>query len=201
MKYKTPQNSSFIPWQPSSWPPPPKNYNREFKKIIKKIFNETIIEEIANIVEDARQIQGNLEHRGHVIALSLLCAIDTISSYAYDNLAAEKCLCCGRGDRIGPKYKKYIASFFPKEYQPFAEDIYNLYRNSMVHSWNLFKVGILPGSEQITKKDGVLSFGLLNFFNALKKATKNFLSNLAKDPKLQAASLLRYKELKDSALP
>ena len=200
MKYPGLNSTKFIPWQPSTWPEPPATFDIGFHKNLKRILNETILKEIYNVISDAQSSGQGLVHRGHVVALAMLCAIDAISSYAFPK-KNEECKKCGRSDHIGPKYKRFISDFFPQDYKPFAKAIYNLYRNSMVHSWNLFKVGILPGNQPISKKDGTISFGLLNFFDALKKATKNFLLCLTDNPALQMASLKRYKELKDSALP
>jgi len=200
MKYPKVSGLEFIPWQPSTWPDPPDTYDSGFNKNLERIFKETILEEIKNVISDAQGHGQGLVHRGHVVAIAILCAIDAISSYAFQKSQAV-CPTCGRGDRIAHRYKSFIAAYFPRDYRSFSEDIYNLYRNSMVHSWNLFKVSIRPGNQKITLKDGVLSFGLLNFFTALKNATNNFLLDLAEDPKLQTASLLRYRELKNSALP
>lgn len=159
---------------------------------------ETILDEIHNCISDAVQVNGGLGHRGHVIALSMFCAVDTISAYAFPK-TKESCAACGRSDGIGPKYRQFIETFFPADYRPFAGDIYGSHRNSMVHSWNLFEVGILPGHEPVKKENGALSFGLLNFFDALSEATASFFAALSADSALQQASLARYKELKESA--
>lgn|SRR3989338_5453326 len=201
MKYQSGQGQSqFIPWQPSTWPNPPTIFDKNFAEVLEKIIQETILNEIRNIISDANRVNGSLEYRGHVVALAMLCAVDTISSYAFPKTKAV-CQTCGRSDSIGPKYKKFIETFFPADYQPLAGDIYNLHRNSMVHSWNLFEAGILPGTEKINKTGVALSFGLLNFFDALQIAARNFLVVLPGDPNLQQASLTRFTELKASALP
>ena len=70
----------------------------------------------------------------------------------------------------------------------------------MVHSWNLFEASILPGNESITKiQDNVLSFGLLNFFDALKESVKNFGDKFKTEEKLQKDSKNRYQQLHLSA--
>lgn len=188
-------NNSFIPWQPSTWPMPPKNYSDEFKEILERIFRESLINEIENVINDA----PTLEHRGHVVSLSILCAIDALSSYAFDNLKIEKCPNCGRSDGVGPRYKKYIEEFFPVDYKPHAKKIYKLYRNSITHSWNLFQAAMLPGNEQIRENNGVIILGLKNFFKALKTSIRVYLSKLESDKKLQKTALMRYRELKRSA--
>ena len=51
--------------------------------VLKRIFEVSMLMEINNVIEDATQRNGSLEHRGHVLAISLLCALDAISSYGY----------------------------------------------------------------------------------------------------------------------
>ena len=51
----------------------------------------------------------------------------------------------------------------------------------------------------VVANGGSISFGLLNFQEALKQATDNFLSQLPNDIELQKNSLRRYAELKNSA--
>lgn len=190
-------NNSFIPWQPSTWPEPPEIFNDEFKQVLERIFRESLLNEIENVINDA----PTLEHRGHVIALSILCAIDALSSYAFNDLRAEKCQNCGRSDRVGPRYKKYVEEFFSEDYKPYAEKIYKLYRNSITHSWNLFQAAMLPGNEQIREKIGVIVLGLKNFFQALNSSLDIFLDRLKCDKRLQKSALARYKWLKQSARP
>ena len=177
----------FRPWQPTTWPEPPDSFNSDFFNTIEEIFNKTIIAEIENVLNDIENCSSEgLEHRGHVIAIALLCAIDTISSYAY-------------GGKVGPSYKLFIKKHFPCDYHSYANEIYELYRNSLVHSWNLFGATMLPGNESPENNDGVLSFGLLNLFDAIKVAVKDFLDELKVDKNLQRATLKRYEELKKKA--
>ena len=120
-----------------------------------------MIDEINNVISDVNNTNESLEHRGHVIILALLCAIDSIAAYAFQG-------------GVGSRYENFISTYFPTEYQPFASEIYKLYRNSSVHSWNLFQVGIWLGKEPITTDGGSLSFGLINFQKALVKAVDTF---------------------------
>src|SRR4051812_42655596 len=69
----------FVPWQPSSWPEAPFD-GHEFAMVLKRIFEVSMLMEINNVIEDAMRNQYGLEHRGHVLAISLLCALDAISS-------------------------------------------------------------------------------------------------------------------------
>lgn len=196
-------NTNFTPWQPSSWPKVPREYNDNFGKILKSIFIESLVLEIKNIISDMPKTKDgipNIEHRGHVLVLSILCAIDTLSSYAFYNTDIERCSQCGRGDSISIRYQKYIDNFFPKEYKLFSKKIYKLYRNPITHSWNLFKATMLPGNDGIKEINGVVILGLLNFFNALEYSINSFIKKLKEDKNLQKSALLRYDELQSSVL-
>lgn len=175
----------FVPWQPSKWPDAPAD-NQEFVGVLKRIFEVSMLVEINNVIADAVALSGSLQHRGHVVAISLLCALDTISSYGY-------------GARSGKQIPDFFVHF-PNEYRPYAKAILKLYRHEMVHSWNLFKVAIRPGNESISSDGGVICFGLLNFFEALKQATENFLEQLANDTALQMNARKRYNRLRASAV-
>jgi hypothetical protein len=179
--------AQFVPWQPSAWPDAPRE-SQEFALVLKRIFEKSMLMEINNVIEDATKRSGSLEHRGHVVAVSLLCALDAISSYGY-------------GSRSGRQIPPFIRTHFPAEYHRFANAILELYRHALVHSWNLFKVAITPGNATISAKKGVISFGLLNFFDALKLATENFLRQVSRDAKLESMARSRYNALKRSAKP
>ncbi len=165
------------------------------------IIDESITTELENVIGDALRVNGDLRHRGHIIALSLLCAVDAISSYGYFNPpAAPACTTCGRpGEKIGPRYKAFVHAHFPRGYAEFADDLYGAYRCSTVHSWHLFQVVILPGSESITNRDGIVSFGLLDFFEALKEAINDFFEKLRTDTALQNNVVKRYTDLRQTA--
>ncbi len=178
----------FYAWQPSTWPPAPNAMDDAFIDNLKRIFEESILGEISNVIADAKNANGDLQHRGHVVAISLLCALDAISSYGY-------------GAQSGHQIPDFVRGHFPREYHPHADAIRALYRNSMIHSWNLFAVSITPGDEPVAEIGGVISFGLLNFFDALSIATENFLEALLTDAALQTRTLARYNSLRNSARP
>lgn len=178
----------FIAWQPSTWPPAPAAVDEAFVDNLKHIFEESILSEINNVISDAHNSVGSLEHRGHVVAIALLCALDAISSYGY-------------GARCGKQIPEFVRAHFPAQYRPRADALLVLYRHAMVHSWNLFEVSLSPGTEEISESGGVISFGLLNFFEALVQATERFLEQLVNDPALQQKTLARYKALKGLAKP
>jgi len=196
-----PTDAEFLPWRPSTWPAAPLTFQNDFQMVIERIVRETIIGEIGNVVGDICKSNGDLQHRGHVVAIAMLCAVDTLSSYAFNNPEAEMCPTCKRGDKVGPRYKKFVETFFPDQYKALGPDIYSLYRNAMVHSWNLFQVTIYPDGETIQRAQRGVSFGLLNFFTALQSATSGFLEDLSQDAALQASTLNRYRSLKESAQP
>lgn len=177
----------FVPWQPSAWLDAPFD-RHEFATILKRIFEVSMLMEIQNVIEDAAARNGGIEHRGHVLAVSLLCALDAISSYGY-------------GAKSGKQIPPFIRAHFPDQYRRFAKAILKFYRHSLVHSWNLFEVAITPGYEGISSDQRVISFGVLSFFDALKQATENFLERLTQEPKLETKARERYKALRRSAKP
>ncbi|MCZ7358012.1 MAG: hypothetical protein O8C66_05890 [Candidatus Methanoperedens sp.] len=187
----------FIPWQPSTWPDSPTT--SQFPEIMKKIFKETMVGEINDVIKDILKSNKSLVHRGHAVAIPMLCAIDSLSKYAYVNVKSEECPSCGRSDRVGPKFAKFIETYFPNEYKPYSNEIYKLYRNGLVHEWNLFRASMWPDNRNITKDGENLSFGLLNFSDALNSAVDDFLIDLANDPKLQKNVMDRYSKLKSMA--
>lgn len=177
----------FIPWQPSAWPNAPSDPH-EFAKVLKRIFEVSMLMEINNVIEDAKVRNGSLEHRGHVLVISMLCALDAISSYGY-------------GAKSGNQIPPFISKHFPEKYKPFAKAILKLYRHAAIHSWNLFEVAVTPGNEDVSANGGVISFGLLSFFDALKHATEDFLEHLSGEATLQTNARARYNALKRTAKP
>jgi len=183
-----PPTPAFLPWQPSTWPSAPAKVDADFTANLRKIFDGSILGEIRNVIEDIKKSNGDLQHRGHVVAIALMCALDALSSYGY------------RG-KHGEHIAKFVRNHFPSDYQPHADDIYKMYRNSLVHSWNLFEATMLPANEGIQKTNNTLSFGLLNFFRALQAGVEDFLKKLEIDAHLQTNVLNRYKKLRKTAKP
>lgn len=182
-----PQRTPFYAWQPSTWPTPPKTVDEDFIRTLKRIFEDSILIEISNVVSDAEKSAEGLQHRGHVVAIALLCALDAISSYGY-------------GRRNGKQTPDFIVAHFPADFHPHAAQLRKLYRNAMIHSWNLFEASISPGREPITN-NGAISFGLMTFFDALVQGTQDFLEKLEYEANLQKKTLERYEELRGSAKP
>jgi hypothetical protein len=175
----------FVAWQPSSWPPVPTAVDEKFVFTLKRIFEESILGEIENVMADVVKAHGDLEHRGHVIAIALMCALTAISSSGYR----------------GPHAAKFIRRHFRADFRPHADDIYVLYRNGFMHDWNLLKASIFPDDTRVKREGGVLSFGLLDFSRVLVDATQDFLESLESDAALQRNALKRYKDLQEAATP
>jgi hypothetical protein len=176
--------NSFVPWQPSTWPPAPAQFDQQFHATLSTIFRRTILDELRNVVEDILVANGkspmSMVHRGHVVAVAYMCALDAISSYGYKNR----------------NVRKFVREHFPPEYRPFAGRIYPGYRHSLVHAWNLFgNAALLPGSEPIHEENGMIVFGILHFVHAFDVAVEDFLAKLETDTRLQARVLNRYGEV------
>ena len=182
----SPTVAALRAWQPSTWAHAPRSVDADFIKLLATIFKESMLDELDNVINDAIAVNGSLEHRGHVVAIALMCALDAISSYGY-------------GRRCGRQIPPFVEAHFPAQYHPFAEEIKKLYRNNLVHSWNLFPVAILPSSEPIQKSHGVLSFGLLDFRDALRASVQDYLKKLETDADLQQRTLERYRALRATA--
>jgi hypothetical protein len=178
-----PTSPEFLAWQPSTWPNCPTSWDSSLIGTLRRIFEESMVKEIDNVIADAG---GDLRHRGHVIAIALLCALDAISSYGY-------------GRHNGRQIPIFVRAHFPADYHQHADALLKLYRHAMVHGWNLFGAAILPGQDPVTQKDGVVCFGLLNFRGALSAGLESYLRQLAIDTSLQATTLGRYREQRDSA--
>jgi len=174
----------FRAWQPSTWPTHSATFDETFIETLKQIFEESILGEINNVIEDVTRVNGDLQHRGHVIAIALMCALDAIASYGY------------RKHHVA----RFVEAHFPAEYKPFSEEIYTFYRLSLVHNWNLFEASIYPDTTGIAREGATIAFGL-DFFGALVSATEHFLEHLASNPELQTKSLERYHGLRNLARP
>lgn len=188
------KKEEFIAKNPNTWPSNPTK--KDIKNILKKIINETIVDELENVIGDITKSNRNLEGRGHVVALALLCAVDAVSLYGYREIKEEICKECGRGDKVSEKYQKFINNFFPEEYKQYSKKLYKQYRCSSVHSWHFFEVQICPENEPLKiGNDNILQFGLLKFFKDFKSSIDKFIEELDKNEELQESALCRYEEL------
>lgn len=177
--------TTFYAWEPSTWPQPPNRVDDEFVGNLRTIFNDSMLDEIDNVIGDAQKSNGDLQHRGHVVAISLLCALDAVSFYGYG------------ADQI----PDFVRAHFPPEYRPHAERLLILYRHIMVHRWHLFRAALAPGNDPpTTDQKGVLCLGLLHFRDALRVAVEDFLQRLKSDATLQIKTLRAYSRLRRSAI-
>ena len=133
MKYPFDASAGFAPWLPSTWPEAPA-WNDGVEHAVSLILRDTLVGEIGNVIQDAMSCHGDLTFRGHVVAMAMSCAIDALSSYAYRSAGVAACPSCERGDRVGPRYERFIDRHFLPEYRGHAHAIYASYRNSSVHS-------------------------------------------------------------------
>ena len=188
---QVPAKSPLITYQPSTWPPAPKRFDQTFHATLEKIFNETMVHELRNVVQDIEKARDYsptaLVHRGHVVAVAYMCALDAISTYGY----------------TGKPVKKFMKAHFPAVYRQYASRIYGGYRNNLVHAWNLFgNAALLPGNDDPSlDRNGVLQFGILNFALAFEEAVHDFLARLKTDATLQERALRRYRVVTGEIAP
>jgi len=175
----------FAAWQPSMWPATPTAVDDKFVFTLKCIFEESMLGEISNVIADIQKSNGDLQHRGHVVAVALVCALEAIASYGY------------RGHHM----MHFIKAHFRPDYHAHANRIYKIYRCSLVHSWNLFEASISPDNTKIKLDGNSLTLGLLDLFECLVAATEDFLEKLTYDVALQKNTLKKYKKLRSAARP
>ncbi len=175
----------FVAWKPSTWPVASVSAPDQFIEVLKRVFEESILGEVRNVIGDITKSNGTLAVRGHVVAIAMVCALDAISSYGYRN----------------KNNGKFIAAHFPHEYRPYADQIYEVFRLSLVHSWNLFEASLYADDSTIRVEGGILAFGLLNFFDALVSGAEDFLNCLPTDGDMLINSINRYEELRATAKP
>lgn len=186
--------SQFTPSQPSTWPAPPATFDNDFLRIFSTIVDETITKEFENVLSDIRNCsREGLKHRGHVIAVALLCAIDAVATYGYDDASIKN-------GRVKMRYTNFITNHFPADYRQYAEKIYLQYRNASAHGWHFLEVSITPDNTPLQDSNGHLSVGLLNLFQALKTGINDFVSTLNQNPNLQSKTIIRYTQQRDRAL-
>lgn len=178
---------TFVAYQPSTWPKAPQKIDDEFIGKLRGIFESSMLDEIDNVIRDAQLANGDLQHRGHVVGIALFGALYAISFYGYHGSNKKK------------QIPNFVKAHFPPQYWPYAKNLLVLYRHAMSHHWNLFGGGLLPGDDPPGTQNAVLYFGLLNFRDALRAATGDFLEKLKSDPNLQTQTLTAYDRLRRSA--
>jgi len=126
---------------------------------------------------DVHKSNGDLQHRGHVVAIALMCRWTPLPRMDTENITfpiSSKRTSAPTTTRCGSDYE--------------------LYRCSLVHSWNLFEAAICPDDTKIKLEGRSLTIGLLDLFDCLVPATEDFLEKLTYDPALQKNTLERYEE-------
>jgi hypothetical protein len=179
------QDEGLVPHHPSTWPDSTK-CDSEFIESLKRIIKESILAEIDNVIEDAQQRRGNLDKRGYVVAVALMCALDAISSYGY-------------GNRRGAQIPDFIRAHFPKAYYEHANLILRAYRDFSVHSWHLFAAGITAEGEAISFCKGVPCINLLHLRDALASGVEFYFEDLKTNETLRGMTLKRYRGLRRKA--
>ncbi len=178
-------NSGTFAWLPSTWPPAPVPIDSAFVDTLANIFRAGMLEEIQNVIDDAFASGGSLEHRGHVVAVAMMCALDSLSCFA------------SKAKKQKVRIANFVQNFFPMEFHEFAEDIYLGFRNGLVHEWFLTRVVFLPDEEPITREDGKpVSMGLLTFQRGLEQSVSGFVDTLRSDPFLCRIASARYESLR-----
>lgn len=140
-----------------------------------------MIDEIDNVVADAN---ADMTHRGHVVALAILCATEAVSQFGYEHVA------------------EFIDAHFPEPYRPYSDRLFVEFRNEgLAHGWNLFESTLLPGFEPVQQTEGFLQVGILNLLSALKEAQGRFLAALVTSDTLRWRASERYRRLRNRARP
>jgi hypothetical protein len=186
--YVVPDQLGTFAWLPSTWPSPPSVPDEAFIELLAAIFQTGMLDEIGNVIEDAFVRNGNLEHRGHVIAISMMCALDSLSRFA----SVEE----GQRARV----TSFVRNFFPFEFSSFADNINTGSRNGLVHEWFMTEVAFLPDDEPITVEANVtVSMGLLTFKNGLERSVVSFVGSLRTSDDFRQFALDRYTKLQSTA--
>jgi hypothetical protein len=175
---------------PSTWPAAPRKFDEGFAVLLQTLFEDAVLTEIRNVIEDSLARNNSLERRGHVIGVAMMCALDSLSCFA--SMEPKQ------GDRI----RHFIRKFFGPEFHPFADIVYRGYRNGLVHEWFLTTVAFTPDDEPvIVEASGNISMGLLTFHKGLENSVSTFLKTLRADTATQRQALRRYRKLQQEAVP
>lgn len=181
----------FSAWLPSSWPITPTVVTPTFVETLHTVFHEGMLDEIRNVIDDAIARNGSLEHRGHVLAIAIMCAIDSVAAFTSQDMTK------GAQQR---RFTAFIGTYVA-EIAPYADDLYGADRNSLIHSWFLFRVAMSPDDQPISREpSGGVSVGLLTLHAALLEGVSRYLTSLASNPSLGEAALAQYDQLRSSAV-
>jgi hypothetical protein len=181
----------FYPQLPSTWPPVPINPTAEFVAVWDALFNRGMLMEIDNVYNDvADRNAGSLSGRGHVLALAMMCALDSLSQFAFV------------GERQHVRIAGFIEEYFPQEFRSIAAEINDHYRNGLVHEWFMTAVAFEPEDEPIRREqNGSIVMGLRTFKNGLDAAVIEFLAKLRIDDELRRTAAIRYGSIQSRSRP
>ena len=128
------QPVQFVAWLPSTWPATPIAVDERFVFTLKRIFEDWYLRN-CKCIADATKCNGDLQHRGHVVAISLMCALDAISGYGYSG-------------KNGTHIRDFISNHFPPDYKQHAADIYGFYRSALCIAGTYLKLPFTPDASR-----------------------------------------------------
>jgi hypothetical protein len=182
------RGSELKPWLPSTWPNVSQQSDSDFLTNLSGIFRHGMLDELNNVFRDVTHANGSLEHRGHVLGVSMFCCLDAVSAFTDTTVP--------HAERVA----RFVTNYFPREFYAFANDIGPLYRNSLIHSCFLFEVAFTPDDEPIERdQNHIVTVGLRTFLKGLETAVDLFLDDIRSNrAKLQIARN-RYDGLQKTA--
>lgn len=182
----SPKEPQFVPRLPSTWPSVGERPDARFVDVLQRLFIDGMLAELENVCSDVLSVNDSLQGRGHVIGITLMVILDSVSCFAYPD------------QRQHQRILKYVEGYMPSEYHPVATDINSWYRNGLVHEWFMRKVALLPGNEPlIVESSGSPVVGLLTFKAALSASIECFLQALRNDSEKRAIAATRYRALQE----
>lgn len=175
---------TFQPRLPSTWPVSAESPDASVVEVWKELFQQGILAEIDNVIGDAMTVNRSLSGRGHVVALAMMCALDSLSQFAY------------QGVQQHVRIAGFIERFFPPEFHPLRADINDHYRNCLIHEWFMTAVAFEPLNEPLRREgNGTISMGLLTFRKALHVAVDRFIEELRGDQEARQTAARRYRSI------
>ncbi|WP_419805712.1 hypothetical protein [Terriglobus sp.] len=154
--------------------------------VLQRLFVDGMLTELENVCGDVLSVNQSLQGRGHVIGITLMVILDSVSCFAYPDLKQHQ------------RIRKYVESYMPSEYHPIATDLNSWYRNGLVHEWFMRKVALLPGDEPLTIEDsGSPVVGLLTLKTAIRASVEDFLHALRNDADKRRIAAIRYRTLQE----
>lgn len=208
---------NIIYHQTNTWPDKEeikKASNEDVFHFIHKVFLKGMLGEIKRVMANSHDGKEKCGGVGHIVLISICCAIDSISSYFLPEILKkdknsdhekrkyffEHSPFVDEKDwRLGDskaRYINFIKRFFDKKYEPKCENIYGCFRCASVHGWNLHRSSISGESEDKNHltifENGVIHISLYDFFNDFESAVTKYANQLKNDADLLANFIKRY---------